>query len=160
MTWCGIVIVLITAVCILRYCRFIKIFVSCIRLQHHAWTAILLQVFRCSAGSRYNGNVKSCHCSADSKYNSNEWCCSYRATYYTLLPSHSSPGLYLDESKFVTQNFWAVRQFLFVSLGGGLLGRKVNKFLYSLYYCIVNKDEVVWERQEMMIINYSVKIRY
>jgi len=49
--------------------------------------------------------------------------------------------------------------FNFVFLGGGLLGRGVNKFLYSLYYCIVNKDEVVWERQEMIIKYSTVKIR-
>jgi len=98
---------------------------------------------------------KICHCNVDSKYNRYEWCCSYRETYYTLPPSHSSPGLYLDKSKF-KQIFFG-QSGNFISLGGGLLGKKVNKFLYSLYYCIVNKDEVVWERQEM-IIKYSVKI--
>lgn len=88
------------------------------------------------------------YCSAGIRYNSNDRCCSYNSKiFYALLPpSCSSPLLYICKSKFVISADILGSPaivFNFVFLGGGLLGRGVNKFLYSLYYCIVNKDEVV-----------------
>jgi len=112
--------------------------------------AISLRRRRRSLVRRVSGNLfLILYCStADIRYNSNDRCCSYNSKifYALLLPSCSSPLLYICKSKFVISADILGSPaivFNFVFLGGGLLGRGVNKFLYSLYYCIVNKDEVV-----------------